>query len=105
MLASSSDLPREVGSLMRNALLLLVGIVIVLGLFFARDRVKQAFQVGAVLYAVVLLFRFVVFGFGDPDNFLDVLVIFAVFFLIWLAAWSGTRAILRRRERSERPPS
>jgi peptidoglycan biosynthesis protein MviN/MurJ (putative lipid II flippase) len=89
---------------MRSTLFLAVGILLVLGIFFARDRVKQAFQVGAVLYAVVLVFRFLLFGFGDPDNFLDVAVIFAAFFVVWLLAWGGTRAILRRRERSERPP-
>jgi peptidoglycan biosynthesis protein MviN/MurJ (putative lipid II flippase) len=88
---------------MRNTLLLAVGILIVLGVFFARDRVKRAFQIGAVLYAVILVFRFLVFGIGDPDNFLDVLVIFAAFFLVWLIAWGGTRAVLRYRERSERP--
>ena len=89
---------------MRNLLFLLVGLTIVLGLYFARDRVKQAFQIGAVLYAIVLVFRFLIFGFGDPDNFVDVLAVFATFFLVWLAAWLGTRALLRRRERTGRPP-
>jgi hypothetical protein len=90
---------------MRNLLFLLVGFVIVLGLFFARDRVKQAFQIGAVLYAIVLVFRFLVFGFGDPDSFLDVLIVFASFFLVWLIAWGATQAILRYRERTGRPPA
>jgi hypothetical protein len=89
---------------MRNTLFLAVGILLALGIFFARDRVKQAFQVGAVLYAVVLVFRFLVFGIGDPDNFLDLVVVFGIFFLVWLAAWAGTRALLRYRERSQRPP-
>jgi uncharacterized membrane protein HdeD (DUF308 family) len=89
---------------MRSTLFLAVGILLVLGIFFARDRVKQAFQVGAVLYAVILVFRFLLFGIGDPDNFLDLVVIFAAFFLVWAIAWGGTRAVLRYRERSERPP-
>lgn len=90
---------------MRNTLFLAVGILLVLGIFFARDRVKQAFQVGAVLYAIVLVFRFLVVGFGDPDNFLDLLIVFAAFFLVWLIAWGGTRAVLRYRAKTERPPS
>lgn len=90
---------------MRNTLFLAVGILLALGIFFARDRVKQAFQIGAVLYAIVLIFRFLVLGFGDPDNFLDLLIIFSAFFLVWLVAWGGTRAVLRHRAKSERPPS
>jgi hypothetical protein len=90
---------------MRNTLFLALGILLVLGIFFARDRVKQAFQVGAVLYAVVLVFRFLIFGLGDPDNFLDIVIVLAAFFLVWLIAWGGTRAVLRHRARSERPPS
>jgi hypothetical protein len=89
---------------MRSTLFLALGILIALGMYFARDRVKRAFQIGAVLYAIMLVFRFLVFGFGDPDNFLDVVMIFAAFFLVWLIAWGGTRAVLRYRERSERPP-
>jgi hypothetical protein len=89
---------------MRSTLFLSLGILIALGMYFARDRVKRAFQIGAVLYAIMLVFRFLVFGFGDPDNFLDVVMIFAAFFLVWLIAWGGTRAVLRYRERSERPP-
>jgi hypothetical protein len=90
---------------MRNTLFLALGILLVLGIFFARDRVKQAFQIGAVLYGIVLVFRFLVFGLGDPDNFLDIVIVFAAFFLVWLIAWGGTRAVLRHRERSGRPPS
>jgi hypothetical protein len=90
---------------MRNTLVLALGILLALGIFFARDRVKQAFQIGAVLYGIVLVFRFMMFGLGDPDNFLDVVIIFAIFFLIWLAAWGGTQAVLRYRARSGRPPS
>ena len=90
---------------MRNTLFLALGILLVLGIFFARDRVKRAFQIGAVLYGIVLVFRFLVFGLGDPDNFLDIVVVFAAFFLVWLIAWGGTRAVLRHRERSGRPPS
>ena len=90
---------------MRNSLFLALGILLVLGIFFARDRVKRAFQIGAALYAVVLVFRFLIFGLGDPDNFFDLVIVFGVFFLVWLVAWVGTRAALRYRERSERPPS
>jgi hypothetical protein len=89
---------------MRNLLFLLVGVLIVFGIFFARDRVKRAFQIGAVLYAIVLVFRFLVFGIGDPDNFLDIVAVFAAFFLVWLIAWGGTQAVLRYRQRSDRPP-
>lgn len=90
---------------MRSSLFLALGILLLLGIFFARDRVKQAFQVGAVLYGIVLVFRFLVFGLGDPDNFLDIAIVFAAFFLVWVVAWGGTRAVLRYRARSERPPS
>ena len=90
---------------MRNSLFLALGILLVLGIFFARDRVKRAFQIGAALYAVVLVFRFLIFGLGDPDNFFDLVIVFGVFFLVWLVAWVGTRAALRYRERSGRPRS
>ena len=90
---------------MRSTLFLAVGILLVLGIFFARDRVKRAFQIGAVLYAIVLVFRFLVFGVGDPDNMLDLVVIIGAFFVIWLIAWAGTQAVLRYRARSERPPT
>lgn len=90
---------------MRTTLFLAVGILLVLGIFFARDRVKRAFQIGAVLYAIVLVFRFLIFGMGDPDNMLDLVAVIGAFFLIWLIAWAGTRAVLRYRARSERPPS
>lgn len=90
---------------MRTTLFLAVGILLALGIFFARDRVKRAFQIGAVLYAIVLVFRFLVFGMGDPDNMLDLVAVIGVFFLIWLIAWAGTQAVLRYRARSERPRS
>jgi hypothetical protein len=90
---------------MRATLFLAVGILLALGIFFARDRVKRAFQIGGVLYAIVLVFRFLVFGMGDRDNFLDLLTVIAAFFLVWLIAWAGTRAVLAYRARSERPPS
>lgn len=89
---------------MRSLLFLAVGILLALGIFFARDRVKQACKIGAVLYAIVLVIRFAIFGFGDRDNFLDLLVVFAAFFLIWLIAWGGTRLILRYRSRLDGPP-
>ncbi len=88
---------------MRSTLFLAVAILLGLGLFFARDRVRLAFQVGAVLYAVTLVVRFVIFGFGDADDALGLLTIVAVLFLIWLAAWWGTNEILRRRARTQRP--
>ena len=88
---------------MRSTLFLAVAILLGLGLFFARDRVRVAFQVGAVLYAITLVIRFIIFGFGDADDALAILTIVAFFFLIWLAAWWGTNAVLRRRERT-RPP-
>ncbi len=88
---------------MRSTLFLAVAILLGLGLFFARDRVRLAFQVGAVLYAITLVVRFFIFGFGDADDALGIVTIAAVFFLIWLGAWWGTNAILRRRERA-RPP-
>ena len=88
---------------MRSTIFLALAIMLGLGIFFARDRLRLAFQVGAVLYAISLVIRFVVFGIGDDDNVVVLLLAGAVFFLIWLAAWTGTNAILRRRERT-RPP-
>ncbi len=88
---------------MRSTLFLAVAILLGLGLFFARDRVRLAFQVGAALYAVTLVIRFIIFGFGEADDLVAILTIVAFFFLIWLVAWWGTNAILRRRERT-RPP-
>jgi hypothetical protein len=89
---------------MRNALLLAGFLLLLLGVFFARDRVKLAFQLGAVLYAISLVVRFLIFGFGDRDNLLDVLTIGAIFFMIWLVARAIVEAVLRRRERARRPP-
>ncbi len=88
---------------MRSTLFLAIAILLGLGLFFARDRVRLAFQVGAVLYAITLVIRFIIFGFGDADDVLAILTIVGFFFLLWLAAWWGTNQILRRRERT-RPP-
>jgi len=87
---------------MRSTLFLLVAILLGLGLFFARDRVRLAFQVGAVLYAGVLVVRLFVFGFGDADDVVALLTIAGAFFLVWLAAWAGTNAILKHRAKS--PP-
>ena len=83
--------------------MLVVGILLLVGIVFARDRVKRAFQLGALLYAIVLAVRFLVFGFGDPDNFLDIMVVVGVFFLIWLVAWGGTQLLLRARQRPDEP--
>jgi hypothetical protein len=88
-----------------KTLFLVVAIMLALGVIFARNRLKLAFQLGAVLYAIVLVARLLVFGLGDRDNLLDLLSIVAIFFLIWVIAWFGTQAILRYRERAGRPPS
>jgi uncharacterized membrane protein len=89
---------------MSKTLLLVAGILLALGVIFARSRLKRAFQLGAVLYAIVLVARFLVFGVaGDRDSLIDLLTVAAVFFLIWLVAWGGTQAVLRYRERSDRP--
>jgi hypothetical protein len=88
-----------------RTLLLVFGVLLALGMIFARDRLKRAFQLGAVLYAIVLVVRLVLFGLGDSDNLMDLVTIGAIFFLVWLAAWAGTQAVLRYRERSGRPPS
>ena len=88
-----------------RTLLLVGGILLALGVIFARDRVKRAFQIGAALYGIFLIARLLLFGLGDRDNLLDLLSIGGIFFLVWLAAWGGTQAVLRYRERSERPPS
>jgi hypothetical protein len=90
---------------MSKTLFLVVGILLALGVIFARSRLKRAFQIGAALYAVVLVARLLVFGLGDRDNLLDLLTVAAAFFLVWLIAWGGTQAVLRYRERSGRPPS
>jgi hypothetical protein len=90
---------------MRQSLLLVVGILLAFGIIFARNRLKRAFQIGAILYGVVLLVRLVIFGVGDADNLLDLIVVGSVFFLVWLVAWAATRFILDSRGRSEEPPS
>jgi cytochrome c biogenesis factor len=90
---------------MRNALLLAGLLVLVLGMFLARDRVRLAFQVGAVLYAVSIVVRFFIFGFGDRDDVLNVIVVGAVMLLIWLVTKAIVEAILERRRRKEEPPT
>jgi hypothetical protein len=90
---------------MRNAIVLAGFLLLILGVFLARDRVRVAFQIGAVLYAVSLVIRFFIFGLGDRDNLLDLLTIFAVFFMIWLVARAIVEAVLRRRARTRPPPS
>ena len=88
-----------------RTLLLLLGVLLALGVIFARARLKRAFQIGAALYAVVLVGRLLLFGLGDRDNLIDLITIGAIFFLVWLVAWAGTQAVLRYRERSGRPPT
>jgi hypothetical protein len=82
-------------------LLLFTGLALALGVIFAGTRLKRAFQFGAVLYAIVLVARLVIFGVGDRDNLTDLLTLVAIFFLIWLIAWAGTQAVLRYRARSD----
>ena len=88
---------------MRSALLLSIAILLVLGVLFARDRLRLAFQVGAILYGALFVVRFILFGRTDADSLIDLLTVLAIFGLIWLAAWAATTAILRHRAR--RPPS
>lgn len=90
---------------MRNLLLLAGFVLLALGIFFARDRVKRACQLGAVLYAIVLVIRFVLFGFQDADNVLAILSVASVFFVIWLIGWGATKAILEYRARTRGPRS
>ncbi len=85
---------------MRSGLLLAAAILLGLGILFARDRLKRAFQIGAFLYAALLVFRFAVFGRADADYVGDLLLVLSIFGLIWLVAWLVTTAILRHRARS-----
>ena len=82
---------------MRSTLLLAVLMLLLLGVVFARDRLKLAFRVGIVLYLVLMVFRFLVFGRSDWENADEVVGLLAVFGLIWLAGWLITGAILRQR--------
>lgn len=84
---------------MRSTLFFAIAILLTLGLLFARERVKLAFQVGAVLYAVLLVVRFFLFSSADPENLADIAVVLVLFGLFWLAAWGVTAAILRYRRR------
>lgn len=85
---------------MRSGLLFAVAILLTLGILFARDRVKRAFQIGALLYAGLIIVRFILFGRTDPDGFGDLLVVLSIFACIWLLGWLVTTAILRYRDRS-----
>jgi hypothetical protein len=82
-------------------LLLFTGLALALGVIFGGQRLKRAFQIGGALYAVVLIVRLLIFGLGDRDNLTDLLTLVAVFFLIWLVAWGGTKLALRYRARSQ----
>jgi hypothetical protein len=88
---------------MRSTLFLSVAILLVLGIFFARDRLRLAFQVGAVLYAIVLVARFAIYSSTDPDTLLELAAILGIFGLVWLVFWGLTQAILRYRARSRSP--
>lgn len=81
-----------------RSLLFAVAILLALGVIFARERVKLAFQVGAALYGVILVFRFLVFSRTDPENLQDLAAVLLVFGLFWLAAWGLTALILRYRK-------
>ena len=83
-----------------RSLLFAVAILLALGMVFARERVKLAFQVGAALYGVILIFRFLVFSRTDPENLFDLAAVLAIFGLLWVAAWGLTRLILRHRKRA-----
>lgn len=71
-------------------------LLLILGVFFARERLKRAFQIGAVIYAIILVFRFLYAG---SDDVLDILTLGAIFFVIWLVAKAIVEAVLHRRER------
>jgi hypothetical protein len=90
---------------MRRVLLVAILVILVIGVFFAGDRLKRAFQIGAALYAISLVARFFIYGVGDRDSLLDILTIVAIFFVIWLIAKGIVEAILSRRERARRPPA
>ncbi len=90
---------------MRNALLLAGFVLLVLGIFLARDRLRLAFQIGAVLYAISVVARFFIFGFGDRDDLLNVIVVAAVMLVIWLVTKAIVEAILERRNRAQGPPT
>ena len=90
---------------MRNLLLLSGFVVLGLGIYFARDRVRVAFQVGAILYVISIVVRFFIFGFGDRDDLLNVIVVAGVLLVIWLVARGVVEAILERRKRAQEPPT
>ena len=90
---------------MRNFLFFVAFVLLAFGIFFARDRVRRACQIGAVIYAIVLVVRLLVYGFQDSDNFLDILAVGSVFFAVWLVGWAATRAVLQYQARNRPPPS
>ena len=84
---------------MRSTFFLVIGLLLVVGFLFARERLRLAFKIGSILYFGVLIFRFAVFTHADPDNLLDLATILAVFGALWLAAWGATTLVLRYRKR------
>ena len=90
---------------MRSALVLAGFLVLVLGIFLARDRLRLAFQVGAVLYVISVVVRFFIFGFGDRDDVLNVIIVAGVMLVIWLVTKAIVEAILERRKRVQGPPT
>lgn len=90
---------------MRNLLLLLGFLLLAAGIYFARDRVRVAFQIGAVLYVISIVARFFIFGFGDSDNLLTVIIVAGVLLVIWLVARGIVEAILDQRRRKQEPPA
>lgn len=85
---------------MRSTVFVALAILLGLGILFARDRLKLAFQVGAILYAVLLVFRFVLFARLESDNVVDLAMVVGFFALVWLIGWAATTAVLRHRARS-----
>jgi len=86
-----------------KSLFLAVALLLALGVIFTRNRLKLAFQLLAVAYALVLMARMVIFGLDDADNFLDLITIGVAFLLVCLVAWVAIQAVLRYRARDERP--
>jgi hypothetical protein len=90
---------------MRSVLLLAGFVLLALGIFFARDRLRVAFQVGAVLYVISIVARFFIFGVGDHDDLLNAIVVVGILFIIWLVTKAIVEAILKRRKRAQGPPT
>ncbi|MFN8524997.1 MAG: hypothetical protein U0821_18030 [Chloroflexota bacterium] len=84
---------------MRSSLVAAGLILLVLGIFFARERLKLAFKVGAVLYGLLFIGRIFLFARADADNLSDLLLVFSIFGALWLVAWGVITAIRRYQAR------